>query len=198
MTIRRFLPICSAIAVVATAIFTSLPAHAQLLGATVTGSLQFGGGSTNYFNPSNGFVPNGYTNKTSGTTLLISDPGIEFGFADGSNTDSADFTDSLLTVKDVVSSGIPAPWKMTFTSTAFSGMNLSKLSDSFNNGVTGSLVGDTLTVNWGGVGSGNTGTKQAVFSLTSAVSAVPEAGTLALALPALGIVGAVLVRRRKK
>lgn len=37
-----------------------------------------------------------------------------------------------------------------------------------------------------------------VFSVVRGAVAVPEAGTFALALPALGMVGAVVIRRRKK
>jgi hypothetical protein len=55
------------------------PAKADLIGTSVTGSLQFGATVTpNYFNPANGFVPAGFLN-TAGPTVGISSTSTEFG-----------------------------------------------------------------------------------------------------------------------
>jgi hypothetical protein len=157
-----------------------VPSSASLLGTSVTGSLDFLGHPLNYFNPSNGFVPaTGYENS-SGTTVTIAEPAIEFGAVFPANTDGANFTSTQLIVTDVVdSAGINTPFTLTFSNTTFSGLVSSKVSDTFaNGGTTASLTGDTLTVSWNG-GSVGTGTLRTVYNL---VSSIPEPGSGALLL----------------
>jgi len=40
------------------------PAAADLIGSSVTGSLEFSSSPNNYYDPALGFVPDGYLNKT--------------------------------------------------------------------------------------------------------------------------------------
>jgi PEP-CTERM motif len=164
----------------------ALPAKADLIGTSVTGSLQFiTPGTPNYFNPANGFVPAGYLNAA-GPTVAISATATEFGFADLINTDTVNFTGSTLTVTDKVLFGA-ANWIMTFTDTAFTGLNLVQNSDTFiPGGVTGVLSGDTITLDWAGtLGSGLMTT---TFSLTPRTTATPEPSSfLMLGVGLLGL-----------
>ncbi len=158
------------------------PGRASLLGTSVTGSLEFLGYPSNYFDPANGFVPKtGYENS-SGTTVTIAEPAIEFGAVFPANTDTANFTASQLILTDVVNStGTNVPFTVSFVDSAFFGLGLSKLSDTFaNGGTTASLSGDTLIVAWNG-GLVNAGTLQATFNLTSSTS-TPEPSSWALLL----------------
>lgn len=161
-------------------------ASAGLLGSTVTGSLKFGGGANNYFDPVQGYVPAGFLN-TSSPTVVIAEPAIEFGFQDGSNRDTANFTDTQLIVTDTVFSGA-GDWIMSFTSAAFSSMTIAEISDTFpNGGVTGSLTGNSIKLSWAG-------TNSAIGTVTVTFSLVPEPATLSLA--AIG--GLALLARRRK
>lgn len=174
----------------------SVPGRASLIGTTVTGSLLFQGHPLNYFDPANGFVPaTGYENS-SGTTVTIAEPAIEFGAVfPGTNTDTADFTATQLILTDIVNSpGSNVPFMVTFTDTGLLGLTLAKISDTFADGGTSvSLAGDVLTVSWNG-GQVNTGTLQAVYGLT-AVS-VPEPSSWALLLVGAGTaLGAQLLRK---
>jgi hypothetical protein len=131
------------------------------------------GNPLNYFSPANGSVPpTGYLNS-SGTTVTIAEPAIEFGAVFPANTDTANFTATQLIVTDIVNStGTNIPFTMTFTDAGFSGLVLSKLSDTFvNGGMAAALAGDILTLTWAG-GPVNPGSLQAVYSLTT--SSVPE------------------------
>ncbi len=177
----------------------ALPLHASangLIGTSVTGGLFFSGGTINYYDSANGFVPtSGYLNSGGGTTVTIASPAVEFGFMDAHNTDFANFSASQFTLEDVLDStagGTDAPFKMTFTDTAFSGLALAKVSDSFpNGGLTAVLSGTTLTVTWGG------GPIHANDDYTSTFiyTAVPEPGTWA----AMGIgAGALALMLRRK
>jgi hypothetical protein len=165
-------------------------ARAGLIGTQVTGSLTFGGGGTNFFDPANGFVPTGYLNKTQGTTVTISGSAVEFGFSDGANRDTADFSDVGLTLEDLASTAAGgSSSRYVFTDPAFAGLSLVKLTDTFAGGVDASLRGTTLTINvpaFSGAGD-----HVATFGLTSGASAtVPEPSTLGLlALGGLGLAG---------
>lgn len=130
--------------------------------------------------------------NSAGTTVTISGSAIEFGYKDFANTDSADFTGSQLIVTDIsVFGGLYNAWTMTLTDTVFA--SLSKVSDNFvNGGVTGTLVGDVLTVSWaGGSLDAGTVTLQAVFNVVS----IPEPTTIALA--GLGAAALMIARRRR-
>lgn len=169
-------------------------ATAGLLGESVTGTLRFGIGSTNYFDPANGFVPAGCLNSSPGTaTVVIGDPAVEFCFQDGANRDVANFGDGSLVITDDVFINA-ANWTMTFTSlTAGLFTSLSLVTDTFVPGLTYGLSGDTITVQWAGTGS--PAAFRAEFSIGTAAS-VPEPGTLALF--GLGLAGFAAVRRRKQ
>ncbi len=156
-----------------------VPGRASLLGTSVTGSLQFQGHPLNYFDPANGFVPaTGYENS-SGTTVTIAEPAIEFGAVFPANTDTANFTATQLIVTGVVdSAGTNTPFTLSFSDAGFVGLGLSKVSDTFvNGGTTASLAGSTLMVSWNG-GLVSAGTLQAVYNLAGAP--VPEPSSWAL------------------
>jgi hypothetical protein len=171
----------------------ALPAKADLIGTSVTGSLEFiTPGTPNYFNPANGFVPAGYLNAA-GPTVAISSTATEFGFADLINTDTVNFTGSTLTVTDKVLFGA-ANWIMTFTDTAFTGLNLVQNSNTFIPGVTGVLSGDTITLDWAGtLGSGLMTT---TFSLTpGTTTATPEPSSFLML--GVGLLGLLALGRSK-
>ena len=176
--------------------FLSLSAassRADLLGSKVNGSLTFGGfGTTNFFDPANGFVPAGYGNSTSPNNVVIGS-GIEFGFNDSVNRDIANFSGTGLLVRDVCLAGGTCggnnTFVMTFTDLAFTSATL--LTNSL--GITYSFSGDTLTINYPGnfVDSGNA---TATF-LIGTTAPTPEPGTMALV--ATGILGAAGAIRRR-
>ena len=162
-----------------------IPGRASLLGTQVTGSLLFQGHPLNYFDPVNGFVPTGYENA-SGTTVKIAEPAIEFGAVFPANTDIANFTPTQLILTDIVnSSGNNVPFTISFVDTAFFGMAVSKVSDTFANGGTvASLTGDVLTVAWNG-SSVNAGTLEAVYDFSSSAPEPSSFGLLVAGAVAL-------------
>jgi hypothetical protein len=175
----------------AAALAAAAPAHASLVGASVTGSMQINGGGLNYFDPANGFVPNGFLNKTSGTTVTISTSQTEFGFQDSINFDTVNFTDNGFTLTDISNVG-SAPITYKFTSNAFLGLSLTELSDNFlAGGANATLVGNLLTITTANFNAHN-GTFTASYSFGSAV---PEASTWALMI--IGFAGLGFASRRK-
>jgi hypothetical protein len=182
---------------IAAACLATSTAKADLIGTSVTGSLQFTGSATNFFDPANGFVngllgtyPGGSLNAA-GTTVTISGTATEFGFMDTINTDSADFTGTQLTVTDVTRVGSNSA-TYTFTDTAFNSLSL--VSNSFPAGLTYSLSGDTITVNTP-LFSSTAGTFQAVFNVNSG-STVPDTGSTLglLSLSVVALLGATRLR----
>jgi hypothetical protein len=122
-------------------------ATADLVGTTSNGPMLINGNPPNYFDPANGFVPSGFLNKTQGPDVVVSSTAIEYGYADGANSISADLTGSTITLLDV-SNGGSLPISYVFTDPALSGKTLTKLGDTFaNGGVTGTLSSDAVTVN---------------------------------------------------
>lgn len=181
------------------ALVANYSAHAAgAIGTSVTGSLLFAGNPNNYFDPSNGFVPSGYLN-TSGTVVTVASPAVEFGFSDSTNTDLANFSAFQFTIEDVVGQNVGvsatnSPFTMTFTDTAFSGLTLTKATDFFpNGGLSYSLVGDTITINWaGGPVKANDD-----YTSTFALSNVPEPSSWGML--GLGVAGAgVMALRRRR
>ncbi len=182
-----------ALAIVAGVAISASAASASLIGQSVTGAVNFGTGTTNYFDPVNGLVP-GSTSNSTGTTVTIADPAIEFGVQDTANIDRVDFTaDGIVITDDVLIDAFN--WTMTFVSSAFTGLTLTEVSDGFSDGgVTGTLTGDTLVFTWAGT-SQYTGLMSAQYSLVSAVP-LPAGGVLLLTgAAALGFAGR---RRRRK
>jgi hypothetical protein len=163
-------------------------ARADLIGTSVTGSLTFEPtfGSTNYYDPANGFVPAGFENSA-GTTVTISSTAVEFGFRASAEVDS-DFTGSRLTVSNVeLATATYAPYQFSFTDAAFAFRSLTKVSDTWDNGgVTGSLSGTTLSITWAGGQATIGNSMAAVFSF----SPTPEpSGVVLASLGALLLAG---------
>jgi hypothetical protein len=69
----------------------------------MTADLTFGADPNNYFDPENGRVPVGYLNTNSiGTLVTVSNPAIEYGFSDGSNTITVNFTDTEMEISTTI------------------------------------------------------------------------------------------------
>jgi len=165
---------------------------APLLGTQVTGAINFGGGSTNYYNPANGFVPAGCLNTAGGTTVTIAEPAVEFCFQDAANRDTANFTDTTITLTDQVFSGA-INWTQTFTNVVFLGLTFTEIADNFpTGGVTLVQIGDQLQFTWAGTGTPGT------FSATYQVNrvAAPEPASAGLLL--MGLAAAAARRYRKQ
>src|SRR5262249_40158403 len=123
-------------------VLAGMQANAQLLGTTVNGQMLVSGNPPNYFDSTNGFVPAGFGNSSmpGNPNVVIANPLVEFGYMDGFNTISANFTGNTLTLTDV-SMGSTAPITYKFTDTVFAGLNVAETSDNFlSGGATGSLV----------------------------------------------------------
>jgi PEP-CTERM motif len=103
------------------------------------------------------------------------------------------FTGNTLTVTDKVLFGA-ANWIMTFTDTAFTGLNLVQNTDTFiPGGVTGVLSGDTITLDWAGtIGSGLMTT---TFTLTPRTTATPEPSSFLML--GVGLLGLLAIGRTK-
>jgi hypothetical protein len=131
---------------------------------------------------------------TDSWTVKISNTAVEFGFDDGDNRDSADFSSSQLKITDLVEFvvGPNSSFQMTFADTAFKGGKFTPVSDSFP--LTYSLAGDVLTLNYAG-GTVRTGeTLEAVFNFTPA----PEPSTAGLVLvPGLAALAILAARNRR-
>ena len=168
------------------------PGNAAHVGSTVKGSLTFGGDPSNYFDPGYGFVPaTGYLNG-SGTMVTISDSAIEFGFDDGSNRVSADFTNNQLIVSDLIETpGTNSSFEMMFTDPAFSLQSLLPVSDNFPIS-SRSLAGDVITLNY----AGGTPTVGRTLTATFDVTPSPEPSTLGVMfLSGIAALTAFFVRR---
>src|SRR5687768_9819517 len=106
------------------------PASAQLVGTSVTGSVQFGINPRNYFDASNSFVPpQGFLNSPPGTpTVTIASPAIEYGFASSTQI-SADFDASTLTLSEQLPAAVLEAQHFTFTDSAFAGLSITETLD---------------------------------------------------------------------
>jgi hypothetical protein len=180
----------------------STAARADLIGTTVTGTLEFNGITTNFFDPANNNVPSsGYLNSSdafdSATVVIAASP-TTFGFSDPANLDTANFSATQLTVTDTVYTSA-VNWTMTFTDSAFT--SLSPGWDTFN-GLSSSLSGDVITLTWGGtMGSGDVVTYTAVFDVDDPdPPATPEPNTLIVAGVAIlaGLAFAACRQRRRR
>ncbi len=162
---------------------TSLPARAGLIGTDVTGSAELNFIPINVFDPANGMVPPGYLNDA-GTTVTIEEPAIEFGAQTSTNLFTANFTDTQLIVTDMASAPFGGTsFLMSFTDSAFTGLSVTTVSDTYTNGIFADLTGDNLTIIWSGTVVSQPTTFQAVFDITP--SAVPEPPSSVLAATAV-------------
>ena len=165
--------------------FFNLLAHADVIGTSVTGAVFYETHPGNYFDPAKGGSA-GYGNSA-GTTVTIGS-GIEFGYADYFNTDTADFTGSGLSISDV-DRATALPFEMIFTDAAFAGFSETTGTDQ---GYTFTFSGDTLDIFYAGIT--HSGIYDATFSYAPA-SATPEPSSIALlGSGMMGVVG--IVRRR--
>lgn len=184
----------------------SAPAMADLVGTSVTGSMNIAGDSNNYFDPANGQVPDWAQNATLGTTMPIDATLYEFGFQNDTHIAVADFIGDGLTFIDLSSEGSPADITYTFTNSAFAGLSLVETINNFDSGFNASLVGDVITLYVPGFESGDT--RYAMYSLTSSngssdggsnddgqTSCTPEPASLLLF--GSGLAGCALLARRK-
>ena len=139
-----------------------------LFGTAVTGTLQFYGVGSNYFDPANGSVPAGFANSISPTFTLGAGSNT-FGYQNEYDTDTATFVGSTLTVTDIMNENGADPWTMTFTDAAFTG--ITSVFDNFiNGGINASVSGGVITLAWAGSYSPSyvlSGTYVAVFDLNS-------------------------------
>lgn len=184
-----------AVASIAAISFSAPSLRADLLGTKVSGSLTFNGGATNYFDPSRGFVPAGFGNSVSPDNVSIG-PGVEFGYHDIFNLDTANFSANRLVIRDVcdfAGTGIclfgSSAFQMKFTDLAFTSAAL----QSNALGVAFSFAGDALTISFPGGGIENDNAT-ASFLIGSAAQ-TPEPGTMALV--GTGLLGAAGVIRRR-
>lgn len=184
-------------------LLASAPAFAGLIGATVTGTLNFpAGGTTNYFNPAIGAVPLGYLNSSPGTnTVVISGSATEFGFQAVSLV-TANFSDTQLVISTYygTSSSIFSPWTMTFSSSALNGQSLSLVGQTYTPGLTASLEGNLITINWAGgevVYNPLVGLTIMQATYNIGASGVPDSGSTLLMLLTT-VVGAAALGRRLK
>ncbi|MBL9189583.1 MAG: hypothetical protein JNK23_19035 [Opitutaceae bacterium] len=185
------------LAFTAASLFASVPAFAGLIGATVTGTLNFAGfGSTNYFSYTNAFVPAGYLNSSPNSpTVVISGAAQEFAFQSSASLNVADFTDTQLIISsDYFSTTTYNSWAMTFTSVAFTSLSLDASSYSPGHGF--SFSGNTITITWDGASLQQGQAFRAVYNVGSA-SGVPDGGSTLLLL-AGSLVGAIGAVRRLK
>ena len=184
----------------AASIVATAPAFAGLIGATVTGTLSFNGGGGNSFDPATGFVPPGYGNSAPGNhvNVLISGAASEFGFGDAfTNPIVANFTDTQLIISSTYlipsNSTVLFPWMMTFSSSAFSGQSLGLVGQTYTPGLTSSLVGNLVTINWAGGSGGPNTPMQATFNIGTL--GVSDNGATALML--VGVLLALAAGQRR-
>jgi hypothetical protein len=173
-------------------------ARADLVGTTVTGSLDFDADGLNFYNPAMGFVPAGYQNspgaQNSNTVVIVG--GNEFGFTDpGNNTDVTSFSSTGFTFTDTsLSAGPNLNIILTLTDPAFTGVSL--ISSTFP-GLTFAILGDQITVDIPGLTASAGEVFTASFNVTS-TSSVPEPSTYGLLLIGFGFLGLMMAMRKRQ
>lgn len=188
--LRSLLPLSSLILL---GVIAAPSAQAQLAGDSVTGSLNFNGyGTTNYWDPINGFAPGGQQI----TQIVGPATWIKTGVAVNASLDATGSTLSILAGANNANG-----WDMIFTDNnplrIITGVT--PVSSYFSPGLTSSFTASTITIHWDGNGAGpNNGSDgNAEFAITTASTAVPEPGSVALFV-SLGLSGAALLRRRRQ
>ena len=170
-----------------------LPAsvRADLVGTTVTGSLDFDSDNKNFYMPASGFVPAGFQNsagaQNSNTVVIVG--GNEFGFSDGLNTDVTSFSSTGFTFTDTaITAGPNLNIILTFTDPAFTGVSL--ISSSFP-GLTFAISGDQITVDIPALTVSAGEVFKASFNVAS-TSPVPEPSASGLLLIGFGLLGLMM------
>lgn len=170
----------AAVLAAAVGLLTSVPSRADLVGTSVTGSI-------NILNLGN-----------YGTTQVISNAGwAEFIGTYGFDTFSADFTGTGLVLKDIVASETIGAfaWTQTFENPAFADYTVALVSDDHPGGINVTQNGDILIFAWDGTGWLGDPTFTATYAFTP--TGVPEPGGFAWLIGSLGTIGAGLLRRRR-
>ena len=174
-----------------------LSARADLVGMTVSGSLDFDADGLNFYNPALGFVPAGFQNSAgaqdSNTVVIVG--GNEFGFTDpGNNTDVTSFSSTGFTFTDTsLSAGPNLNIILTLTDPAFTGVSL--ISSTFP-GLTFAISDDQITVDIPGLNASAGEVFTASFNVTS-TSSVPEPSTYGLMLIGFGFLGLIMAMRKR-
>jgi hypothetical protein len=172
-------------------------ARADLVGTTVTGSLDFDADNKNFYIAATGHVPAGFQNsagaQNSNTVVIVG--GNEFGFSDGLNTDVTSFSSTGFTFTDTaITAGPNLNIILTFTDPAFTGVSL--ISSTFP-GLTFAISGDHITVDIPGLDVSAGEVLTASFDVTS-TSSVPEPSTYGLTLIGFGFLGLIMAMRRSR
>jgi|SRR5579862_183632 hypothetical protein len=171
-------------------------ARADLVGTTVTGSLDFDADNKNFYIPATGFVPAGFQNSAgaqdSNTVVIVG--GNEFGFNDGLNMDVTSFNSTGFTFTDTsITAGPNLNVILTLTDPAFTGVSL--ISSSFPD-LTFAISGDQITVDIPGLNASAGEVFTASFNVTS-TSSVPEPSAHGLMLIGFGFLGLMMAMRER-
>ena len=170
-------------------------ARADLVGTTVTGSLDFDADGLNFYNPAMGFVPAGFQNSAGAqdSNAVVIVGGNEFGFSDGINTDVTSFSSTGFTFTQTsIIPGKNINIILTMTDPAFTGVSL--ISSTFP-GLTFAISGDQITVDIPDIKVSAGEVLTASFNATS-TSAVPEPSTYGLMLIGFGFLGLMMAMRK--
>jgi hypothetical protein len=150
----------------------------------------------NFFDPTNGFVPSGFSNSSPNTnTVTVAEPAIEFGYSDLANLDTINITGSQIILTDTSGAGSS---QVTYVLTDIAFTGLTPVSSNFPGVVSFTLSGDTITFGSPTIPQRTPGIYQAVFDVTSNVTAVPEPSTWAMMLLGFAGIGFATYRRKNK
>jgi hypothetical protein len=171
-------------------------ARADLVGTTVTGSLDFDSDNKNFYNPALGFVPAGFQNsagaQNSNTVVIVG--GNEFGFSDDLNTDVTSFSSTGFTFTDTaITAGPNLKIILKLTDPAFTGVSL--ISSTFPS-LTFAISGDQITVDIPSLDASAGEVFTASFNVTS-TSPVPEPPLYGLTLIGVGFLGLMTATRKR-
>jgi hypothetical protein len=155
---------------------------------TISGFLFFNGGGLNAYDPANANIPSNF-NNSAGPVIAV--PGT-FGYVDAANQDTATFTNNTLIIEDQTFTSA-SPWQQDFIASDPNFFrNFTLVTDTLPGGVTFSLVGNSLSVNWNGTNSPGDGIVEFSFGATPLPAALP---LFATGLGGLGLLG---WRRKRK